>query len=118
MAGAEGAAFEYLDVERALDQIGDVAALHEMLDMLQASLDRDLPQIAYLLSQGDSKSANRLLHALKGFIPIFCVDALCDHVATVEFFSKTAPALEVANAFALLEPKLRQLQAEIDAHLG
>lgn len=111
------AGFEFLDVERALEQIGEVAALHEMLDMLQASLDRDLPQIRLLLSQGDVKSANRLLHALKGFIPIFCTDALCEHVAAVEQASKTGSAAEVAQAFAPLEPKLQKLQAEIDAHL-
>ncbi|MGQ0710500.1 MAG: Hpt domain-containing protein [Rhodoferax sp.] len=109
--------FEYLDVDRALEQIGEVEALHEMLDMLQSSLDRDLPLIPQLLAQGDAKGANRVLHALKGFIPIFCVDALCDHVARVEVLSKTASAPEIAAAYAALEPKLRQLQAEIDAHL-
>lgn len=111
------AGFEFLDVDRALEQIGDVAALHEMLDMLQASLDRDLPQIRQLLAQGDVKGANRLLHALKGFIPIFCTDPLCEHVAAVELISKTGSAAEVAHAYAPLEPKLQQLQAEIDAHL-
>lgn len=117
MTRAGKAGFQFLDVDRALEQIGEVAALHEMLDMLQASLDRDLPQIRMLLSQGDVKSANRLLHALKGFIPIFCTDALCDHVASVEMISKTGAAVEVAQAFALLEPKLQQLQTEIDAHM-
>lgn len=110
--------FEYLDVDRALEQIGEVEALHEMLDMLQASLDKDLPQISALLSQGDVRGANRLLHALKGFIPIFCVDPLCDHVAQVELLSKTGGASEVAAAYAALEPKLRHLQSEIDAHVG
>lgn len=117
MTSAGKAGFEFLDVDRALEQIGEVAALHEMLDMLQSSLDRDLPQIRALLSEGDVKSANRLLHALKGFIPIFCTDALCEHVASVELISKTGSAAEVAQAFAPLEPKLQKLQAEIDAHM-
>lgn len=117
MSNADGAGFEYLDVDRALEQIGEVEALHEMLDMLQASLDRDLPQIPALLTQGDVKGANRLLHALKGFIPIFCNDTLCEHVAAVELVSKSGTAVEVAVAYAPLEPKLRQLQAEIDAHM-
>lgn len=117
MSAAEGNNFEFLDVERALDQVGEIEVLHEMLDMLQASLDRDLPQISAFLSGGDVKAANRLLHALKGFIPIFCVDSLCDQVAAVEILSKTGSAGEVELAFAPLEPKLRQLQAEIDAHM-
>lgn len=109
--------FEFLDVDRALEQIGDVAALHEMLDMLQASLDRDLPQIRQLLSQGDVKGANRLLHAIKGFIPIFCTEPLCAHVASVEQISKAGSAADISAAYALLEPKLQKLQAEIDAHM-
>lgn len=117
MSSTEGAGFTYLDVNRALEQVGDVEALHDMLDMLQSSLDRDLPQIESLLAQGDVRSANRLLHALKGFIPIFCVDALSDHVASVESLSKTGSAIEVAAAYAPLAPKLQALQAEVDAHL-
>lgn len=117
MSSAAGAGFEYLDVDRALEQVGEIEVLHEMLDMLQSSLDRDLPMISALLTQGDVRGANRLLHALKGFIPIFCVDSLCEHVALVELISKTAEARDIATAFALLEPKLRQLQTEIDTHM-
>jgi HPt (histidine-containing phosphotransfer) domain-containing protein len=108
----------YLDIERALAQIGEVSALHEMLDMLQDTLDRDVPQISKLLEGQDVKAANRLLHSLKGFIPIFCVDALCDHVAQVEMLSKTQDSAEVGAAYLNLAPKLQQLQTEIDHYLG
>lgn len=108
----------YLDPVRALDQIGDATAMHDMLDMLQSTLDRDIAQISQCLAAQNVGAANRLLHSLKGFIPIFCVDALCDHVAQVEQLSKSASADEVGKAYALLSPKLLQLQAEIDAHLG
>lgn len=118
MSSSDGSGFTYLDVDRALEQVGEIEVLHEMLDMLQASLDRDLPLIPALLAQGDVRSANRLLHALKGFIPIFCVESLCEQVAAVEMLSKGGSANEVTAAYAPLEPKLRQLQAEIDAHMG
>lgn len=108
----------YLDPVRALDQIGDLTALHEMLDMLQATLERDIAQISQCLATQNLGAANRLLHSLKGCIPIFCVDALCDHVAQVELLSKSASADEVGKAYALLRPKLVQLQAEIDVYLG
>ena len=108
----------YLDVDRALEQIGEVSALHEMLDMLQDSLDRDVSEISRLLDQQNVTAANRLLHALKGFIPIFCVDALCDHVAQVEILSKTASADEVRQAYGPLVPKLQQLQTDIDQYMG
>lgn len=116
MAHAGMMEFEFLDVDHALEQVGDVLALHEMLDMLQLALDRDVLQIRQLLAGGDVMAANRLLHALKGFIPIFCRESLCAHVAAVEMLSKTAAANEVALAYAALEPKLQQLQSEIDAH--
>lgn len=109
---------DYLDIDRALAQIGDVSALHEMLDMLQDTLDRDVPQISKLLEGQDVKAANRLLHSLKGFIPIFCVDALCEHVAQVEILSKTQGSAEVGAAYLNLAPKLQQLQTEIDHYLG
>lgn len=108
----------YLDPERALEQIGDSTALHEMLGMLQATLERDVGQISLCLASQNVGAANRLLHSLKGFIPIFCVDALCEHVAQVEQISKSGNAAEVAKAYALLSPKLVQLQAEINVHLG
>ncbi|QDL54579.1 Hpt domain-containing protein [Rhodoferax aquaticus] len=113
-----GQGFTFLDVERALDQVGDVAALHEMLDMLQDSLERDVPKIAALLAEGNVKSANRLLHALKGFIPIFCIDALCDHVTRVETFSKTASAEDVTPLYAVLRNDLEKLQSDIDHYMG
>lgn len=108
----------YLDPARALEQIGDSTTLHEMLDMLRATLARDIGQIAQCLASQNVGAANRLLHSLKGFIPIFCVDALCDHVAQVEKISKSGSADEVAKAYALLSPKLVRLQAEIDVHMG
>ncbi len=108
----------FLDIPLALEQIGDASAMQGMLSMLEESLARDVPKIAQLLAQGDVKTANRLLHSLKGFIPIFCVDALCKHVAKVEELSKTALAAEVAVAYAALMPDLEDLQAEVVTYLN
>lgn len=103
----------YLDFDGALTKIGDLPALLDLLDMLQVSLTRDIPKIDSLLAQNNVLLANRMLHALKGFIPIFCSAALCDEVAALEALSKTASASEVAAAYAALSPKLQQLQAEV-----
>jgi hypothetical protein len=107
----------FLDVESALEKVGEVAVLHEMLDMLQDALDRDVPQISLLLIEGNVFAANRLLHALKGFIPIFCVESICQHVAAVELLSKSGSAAEVTLAFGSLVPKLQKLQMEIDHYM-
>lgn len=108
----------FLDIGLALEQIGDAPAMQGMLSMLEESLARDIPRIEQLLAEGDVRTANRVLHGLKGFIPIFCVDSLCRDVAQVEELSKTASAPEVVHAFDALAPDLEQLQSEVMAYLN
>lgn len=103
----------HLDIPRALQQVGDMESLQEMLPMLQELLDRDVERIRQLLAAGDVRAANELLHALKGCMPIFCTPVLCEQLAQVEFLSKTASADVVAEAYAVLNPKLKELQQEI-----
>ena len=107
----------YLDTGLALSQIGDVDAMNGMLVMLQDTLVHDLPLIDSYLDAGDVASANRLLHALKGFIPIFCSPDLCAHVVQVEALSKNSQSTTVAPAYLVLKPQLEQLLAEVRAHL-
>ena len=106
-----------LDIDLALAQIGDVEAMNDMLAMLEESLVRDIPEISALLEKGDGLGANRLLHALKGFIPIFCQPALCLEVARVEGISKHIGHADVAPAYAALRPQLEQLRAEVSNQL-
>jgi hypothetical protein len=108
----------FLDIALALEQIGDAQAMQGMLSMLEESLARDLPRISQMLADGDVRSANRVLHGLKGFIPIFCVDVLCKHVAEVEEMSKTGACGEVLHAYTYLKPDLEMLQAEVVAYLN
>jgi len=107
-----------LDTELALSQVGDEGVLHDMLGMLQESLARDVPDISQLLARGEVDSANRLLHAIKGFIPIFCNAGLCSEVERVELMSKPPHSAELPVAYAALRPRLEQLQAEVVAHLS
>jgi HPt (histidine-containing phosphotransfer) domain-containing protein len=107
----------YLDTAHAIAQLGDADALPPMLAMLEESLARDVPQITALLDSGDVPGANRLLHPMKGFLPIFCGDALCAELSAVEGLSKTPSSTEVAPAYAALRPKLDQLLAEVVAFL-
>ena len=113
-----GQVLVYLDIARAVEQIGDEDALRGMLPMLQEMLDRDLPRIQQCFDQEDVRGANPMLHSLKGCLPIFCAPALCDHVAQVEQMTKTGVGPEVGEAFALLSPKLQQLQQEVAFYLA
>lgn len=108
----------HLDIARAVEQIGDEDALRGMLPMLQEMLDRDLPRIQQCFDQQDVRGANPMLHSLKGCLPIFCAPALCDHVAQVEQMTKAGVGPEVGEAFALLSPKLQQLQQEVAFYLA
>jgi len=103
----------YLDVELAVAQIGDASALPGMLSMLEESLSRDIPLISQLLAQDDVLGANRLLHPLKGFLPIFCGEALCSDVARVEALSKGGSSAVVAPAYAELRPELELLLSDV-----
>jgi hypothetical protein len=107
----------YLDVDWALSQIGDVESMNTMLAMLQESLARDVPRVSELLQSGDVAAANRLLHALKGFIPIFCQEPLCARVVNVEGMSKNSQSQTVGPAYAGLRPELELLLAEVCAYL-
>jgi hypothetical protein len=107
----------YLDPARAIEQLGDVQALLSMLPMLQELLDRDVPQIAQFLAAQDVKSANPLLHSLKGCMPIFCAADFCEELAHVEHMSKTAGIAEVGPAFSVLGPKLDHLKLEVSQFL-
>lgn len=110
---AAAAAYQYLDVRHALDQVGDAQALLELLPMLQDSLQNDIPQISTLLSQGDIQGANGLLHPLKGFMPIFCNAPLCDLVATAEKLSKGTDVPALAVVYTQLRPQLETLLGEV-----
>jgi len=114
----DGNTLKYLDIPRALAMVGGVQALRGMLPMLQELLERDVPQIAYLLGINEVQGASLLLHALKGCMPIFCSPALCENLARVEHLSRSSDGPEVGQAYALLMPELQTLQREIAGYLA
>ena len=108
----------YLSVERAMEFIGDADGVLSLLKTLHQTLGNDLPRIQALIDQDDLTGANRLLHQLKGFAPVFCVDSLVALVVHVEGLSKLADAPHVQAAYRQLAPQLEQLRAEVAAHLS
>jgi HPt (histidine-containing phosphotransfer) domain-containing protein len=110
--------FAYLSVERGMEFIGDETGFLSLLKTLHQTLSTDINLINDLLAKDDVGGANRLLHQVKGFAPVFCVDALVEHVVQVEALSKHGDAPEVRSAFTQLAPKLAQLRNEVAAHLA
>ena len=110
--------FAYLSVERGMEFFGDETGFLSLLKTLHKTLTTDISLIQDLLDTDDVGGANRLLHQVKGFAPVFCVDALVEHVVQVEALSKHGDAPEVRAAFTRLAPELSQLRSEVAAHLA
>lgn len=97
--------------------MGSEAALRKILATVLVSLSADVPAIRTALQAGDVATANRMLHALKGYMPIFGSDALIEQVLAVEALSKTDSAAVVQVPYAQLGPELDGLLAEIQQFL-
>jgi HPt (histidine-containing phosphotransfer) domain-containing protein len=108
----------YLSIDRAMEFIGDANGVLSLLNTLHQTLGEDLPKIQDLLDKDDLHGANRLLHQLKGFTPVFCVDRLVEEVVTVEHLSKHAESSDVRPAYGRLAPQLEQLRTEVATHLS
>lgn len=98
--------------------MGSDASLRKILVNVETSLARNIPEIWAALEAGDVAAANRLLHAIKGYAPIFCTDALVAQVVQVEQLSKTEPVVVVRSAFADLAPKFEALLNEIRTYVA
>lgn len=110
--------FSDLDVARGVSMMGSDASLRKILKTVQISMAANLPEMAQALAKGDVASVNRVLHAIKGYLPIFASDALVAQVAELEKISKTEPVTAVAPLHADLAPRLEGLLGEIRSFLG
>lgn len=107
-----------LSLESTLAYVGDMDSAMSLLHTLEQSLQADLPRIQSLLDAGDLSGANRLLHQLKGFAPVFCVDAMVAQVVQVEKLSKGTDLSAVREAYQQLQPQLLQLLVEVQQQLA
>jgi HPt (histidine-containing phosphotransfer) domain-containing protein len=108
----------FLSIDRAMEFIGDTQGVMSLLKTLHQTLSDDLPRLQILIDQGDVHGANSILHQLKGFTPVFCVDRLVEHVVRVENMSKHAEAADLSAAFSLLAPQLEALRQEVLTHMA
>lgn len=109
-------AFSYFALDIGMAMMGTEASLRKILKTVETSLSANIPEIWKALEEDNISVANRLLHGIKGYVPIFCAEALVDQVTQTEILSKTASAAEVKPHFALLAPKLESLLVEIRAY--
>lgn len=110
--------FSALDVARGVSMMGSEASLRKILTTVHSSLAGDMSEMAATLANDDVTSVNRLLHAIKGYMPIFASDVLVAQVAELEKISKTEPVTTVAHLYAGLAPRMEALLGEIRSFLA
>jgi len=116
-AAAPVAASDF-DAQRGVDMMGSEDTLRKILQSVVDSLSANLPAINAALASGDVATANGLLHGIKGYVPIFCSDALIEQVTHTESVSKKGSAAEVAPLYAQLAPKLEALLIEVKIYIA
>ena len=106
-----------LDIECGLSMLGGDELLRQILTTVLNSLPNNVPEIWRALESGDVVAANHVLHSIKGYVPLFCVEAFVTEVTQLERLSKNANAATVTPLFAVLAPRIEQLLGEIRAYL-
>lgn len=105
----------YLDVERALDMMGDEQEVRDILRLAKENLRENLPKVRSLVQAGQMVEAAEILHVFKGMLPVFCADDLTEQVTVSERTAKTGASLP---GYPEVAGKLEQLLHEIQAYLG
>ncbi|MEI7514086.1 MAG: Hpt domain-containing protein [Betaproteobacteria bacterium] len=111
-------AYVHLNVQGALDYLGDTQALRGMLPTLCTTLGKDIPAISQLLDQGERHAAARCLHSLKGFVPVFCHNDVALELEVVERLCRGTDASALDAAFAHVAPVLLALADEAAHYLA
>ena len=106
------------DPARGIEMMGSEASLRKILKTVIDNMAANLTEIDAALTAGDAVAANRLLHAIKGYLPIFATDALTDQVVALEKTSKTESAATLQPLYATLAPRLQGLLEEIRSFLA
>lgn len=111
-------ATRYLDLQRARDMLGDEARVRDIVELAHTVMQADMPRMRQSVAAGDIVAAGRVLHSLKGMVPVFCKDELVEHVTSSERLSKTGQVHEFMPAYLQAEQALEALLAEIGGYLG
>lgn len=109
-----------LDVERTLHLLQKQAHVNDMLQLLLSTVPADLDRIDQCLQRADREGAYRVLHQLKGFLPMFCTEAFSHDLVMVTRLCKADDAAPFHAAFgpvrAALDQVCVQARAYLDSH--
>jgi hypothetical protein len=100
--------YEYLCLEEAVQRVCDEELVHEMLIMLNSSIDNDWAEFGRYSSNNQYTSAANILHGMKGIIPIF-TDKKTEEIILKTESLLLRPANEIELNKALQELRCQML---------
>ena len=107
---------------KAIAYLGDMQSAQQLLATLQKTLASDLPLIEGAIQAENFELLQTKWHQLKGFAPVFCVDALIEKIVETESACKKIDSNELQNlalsASADLLTQLKMLQLEVTSQLA
>ena len=97
---------------------GEAAALRQLVATFHDSLAQELRQLDAALDAADASQVQFSLHALKGFVPLFCQPDLAQSLIDLYHDSRSQPLAAIQARYRALGPALHALTHEVEAWLG
>jgi len=107
-----------LDLNRAKEFALDPEQLKELMATFEQSLGQEMAIIDTALSAQEALKVEHALHALKGFMPLFSVDALAQGMTDLYQTSREQPLDVTRGHYLALKPDLLRLLTEVRAWLA
>lgn len=105
---------QYLRVADAVQRVGDEELVHEMLIMLNASIQKDWSDFEMNFSKNQCTLAANILHGMKGTIPIFSDKKTEEVIQKTESLLRSAPnELELKKAVDVLRFQMSGFMSEL-----
>lgn len=105
-----------LDVEHAYSLLEKREHVLHMLKLLLSTVPDDLAQIDQHLAAGDREAAYRVLHQLKGFLPMFCTPAFSKELQAITRLCKNDPD-DFDGKFPAVREKINRVCQQARDHL-
>lgn len=112
---ALGQKYFYLRVPEAIEKVCDEELVHEMLLMLNASIESDWAEFENHLNRHQYALAADILHGMKGTIPIFSDKKTEEAIKQTEVLLRQYEinAIELKNSVAILHFQMTGFIAEL-----
>ena len=108
----------FLDLSQAREIAADASQLQELVQTFAESMTTELSNLENAWAAHDLKSVQFSLHALKGFVPLFCNPVLAKAVIDLYHASAHQPIEQTQATYRSLAPALQALQKEVEGWLG